>query len=545
MPNAEAFVATVGTQLIEYTSSQPWRAALPPALVEARGWYLPSDAGPRCLFVLACDQRSTDAIEAAIADWDLWMGSVHAAEAVLMLTWEADRPTEAIVPLLPAETPWPVWLVDLGAHSIFKTAHPADDQPFLQLADQLAGSYFQGARMKPEDLAEQELARVEGRPPFRAFLASQSSPATWVLLAIIGVYFAATELAGGSTETAVMLRAGTNFRPLIESGEWWRLVTANFLHFGWMHLAVNAYSLYAVGPMLEKLYGTSKYVAIYVFAGIAGAVASMVIRGGHSAGASGALFGLLGAMLVIGLRHQSAIPAHFRKEMRTIALVTLVINLVMGFTVPAIDNYAHLGGLVGGFLLALLLGPSPALVGKRSHPGARLALASLPALAAVALGLGIAAWTTGKPMLATELGPGGDFAVRVPVEALYGKTATDLYLSKDGNEHWIVVTSHENQDAKPAKGGPGLSEATLQAYMPSLAAALVEGAKAAEPPTIVNRGQRRFVRVVKTTPAGREEAYVTATAKRLYVIQTKGLSSEAWMRPALDQALDSFEPRTP
>jgi membrane associated rhomboid family serine protease len=545
MPNAEAFVATVGTQLIEYTSSQPWRAALPPALVEARGWYLPSDAGPRCLFVLACDHRSVDEIALAIADWDLWMGSVHASEAALMLTWEADRPTERIVPLMPPETPWPVWLVDLGAHSIFRTAHPADEQPFLQLADQLAGSYFQGTRMKPEDLTEQEMARVEGRPPFRAFLAGQNSPATWVLLVIIGVYFAATELAGGSTNTTVMLRAGTNFRPLIESGEWWRLVTANFLHFGWMHLAVNAYSLYAVGPMLEKLYGTSKYVAIYVFAGIAGAVASMVIRGGHSAGASGALFGLLGAMLVIGLRHQSAIPAHFRKEMRTIALVTLVINLIMGFTVPAIDNYAHLGGLVGGFLLALLLGPSPALVGKRSHPGARLALATLPALAAVALGLGIAAWTTGKPMLATELGPAGDFAVRVPVEALYGKTATDLYLSKDGNEHWIVVTSHENQDARPAKGGPGLTGSTLEAYMPGIAAALVEGATAAEPPTVVTRGAHRFIRVVKTTPAGREEAYVTATAKRLYVIQTKGLSSEAWMRPALDQALDSFEPRTP
>jgi rhomboid protease GluP len=189
-----------------------------------------------------------------------------------------------------------------------------------------------------------------------------------------------------------MLRAGINFRPLVEQGQWWRLISANFLHFGWLHVAVNAYSLFAVGPMLERLYGTSRYLAIYVAAGVAGAIASLMLSGNASAGASGALFGLLGTMLLTGLKHQEAIPGHVRKEMRNLALVTLVINLAYGFTHAEIDNYAHLGGLVSGFAMAAALGPNPLLLGERPRRWLQAVLAAFPALAVVGLACSLLYW---------------------------------------------------------------------------------------------------------------------------------------------------------
>ena len=145
---------------------------------------------------------------------------------------------------------------------------------------------------------------------------------------------------------------GAKFNPLIMEGEYWRLITPVFLHGGLMHLAVNSYSIYAIGPTVEKLYGPAKFFLIYIIAGIVGNVASFVFSPSLSVGASGAIFGLLGALLCMGLKHREL----FRRTIGRDVIITIVFNIAYGFSRSGIDNYAHIGGLVGGFLAAWAVG---------------------------------------------------------------------------------------------------------------------------------------------------------------------------------------------
>jgi membrane associated rhomboid family serine protease len=129
--------------------------------------------------------------------------------------------------------------------------------------------------------------------------------------------------------------------------EWWRLASAAFLHGGWMHLAFNMYVLYALGPTLERIMGHSRYLILYVLAALGGGVASYVFSPMNtvSVGASGAIFGLMGALVVAGRRLKYDI---------TQVLFLLGINVVIGFLSPGVDWRAHLGGLVTGALVAAL-----------------------------------------------------------------------------------------------------------------------------------------------------------------------------------------------
>ncbi|WP_299251482.1 rhomboid family intramembrane serine protease [uncultured Cytophaga sp.] len=150
---------------------------------------------------------------------------------------------------------------------------------------------------------------------------------------------------------------GANYGPLTMQGEWWRLATNTFLHGGFMHLAANMYGLLFVGIFLEPLLGRMKYVGIYLLTGIIASAASLwwndtVV----SMGASGAIFGLYGAFIALILTRV------FPKEMGAGFLVSMFIfvgfNLVMGLIGNGIDNAAHIGGLVSGFLIGLALYPS-------------------------------------------------------------------------------------------------------------------------------------------------------------------------------------------
>lgn len=139
---------------------------------------------------------------------------------------------------------------------------------------------------------------------------------------------------------------GAKVNGLIEQGDYWRLVTPIFLHGNFMHLVVNCGSLYALGDLVERLYGHGKFLISYLIAGIIGNLMSFFFVPGYSVGASGAIFGLMGMLLYFGLEH----PLQFRVYLGKAILSTLVINLVYGLSVSGIDNSAHLGGLVGGFL---------------------------------------------------------------------------------------------------------------------------------------------------------------------------------------------------
>ena len=155
---------------------------------------------------------------------------------------------------------------------------------------------------------------------------------------------------GVTTLTAINL--GANIRALLQAGEVWRLVTAAFLHANLIHLALNMYSLYIVGSQIETFLGKVKFLIIYFISAIAGCLLSAVSSGSPSVGASGAIFGLLGALLYFGYHYRT----YLGNVVKTQILPIIVLNLAIGFMSTSIDNFAHIGGLIGGIFTTMALG---------------------------------------------------------------------------------------------------------------------------------------------------------------------------------------------
>lgn len=179
---------------------------------------------------------------------------------------------------------------------------------------------------------------------------------TYGLLAINVLVWLAMTAAGGSTNTEVLLRFGAKANSLIADGQVWRLLTSMFLHIGLMHLFFNSYALLVFGIEVERLYGSTRFLAIYLLAGLWGSLVSFAVGPDLSAGASGAIFGLLGTMVAFFRRHREAFGRWGRQRLFNL-LGVAGFNLVLGFTVPGIDNLAHLGGLLSGAALGWLLAP--------------------------------------------------------------------------------------------------------------------------------------------------------------------------------------------
>jgi rhomboid protease GluP len=174
---------------------------------------------------------------------------------------------------------------------------------------------------------------------------------TWMVLST-----GAATLIMPSSET---LRAwGANFGPRTLSGEWWRVFTAGFVHMGLLHVFMNMWVLYDVGRAVEELYGSSKFFAIYMIALVGGCICSLLVNPMLiGAGASGAVFGSFGALIAFWWRHHNIFPAGFIKQRSQVVVFLLACTLIYGFYTPEIDNAAHLGGLIFGFLGGLLLMP--------------------------------------------------------------------------------------------------------------------------------------------------------------------------------------------
>jgi rhomboid protease GluP len=163
--------------------------------------------------------------------------------------------------------------------------------------------------------------------------------------------------------------AKTNYL-IRDNHEYWRLITPVFIHANLLHVLMNMYGLWVLGPWVEKLYGSAKFVVFWVLTGIAGVVASYltVIPGSHpgvlasfliknhdepSVGASGALFGMIGVLFVFGLKYRRELPEGFQRAFGAGMLPVILLNLGIGFLARGIiDNAAHLGGLLSGALLA-------------------------------------------------------------------------------------------------------------------------------------------------------------------------------------------------
>lgn len=203
---------------------------------------------------------------------------------------------------------------------------------------------------------------------FAVSVFTRAVPATWAIIGANVAVFALMAYAAGSVDPAsfryqeALINFGAKIDSAIGAGEYWRLVTPMFLHIGAVHLFVNMYSLYVLGPQVERLFGTSRFVVMYVLSGIGGVLGSYGLDRAFSsaesvsAGASGALFGLMGILLVFGLRRRDELPGIFKNLFSPRAFMpVLLLNLFITFAIPNIDKGAHVGGLAVGAALGVLV----------------------------------------------------------------------------------------------------------------------------------------------------------------------------------------------
>jgi rhomboid protease GluP len=237
-------------------------------------------------------------------------------------------------------------------------------------------------------VAEQH-EKQEERRFAEAFFGRATRATFTVLLANIGLFAALawlsqTVLLPNEEYVVALVNFGGAVKPFIADGEYWRLVTSMFLHIGLIHVALNGYALHVVGQQVEKLYGAARFVVIYFLTGLAGSAASYLAptHGGPSAGASGAIFGLFGALFVFGIRHRKELPGVFGRAFGFQVLPTIAINLLITFAVPFIDKGAHIGGLVAGMILAAVM-PFARPGERRASVVWRLAAAVCVAIVAV------------------------------------------------------------------------------------------------------------------------------------------------------------------
>lgn len=165
-------------------------------------------------------------------------------------------------------------------------------------------------------------------------------------------------LSGAPAGLLVLFGAKAN--TYIRAGEYWRLLAPIFLHIGLVHLLFNQYALMLFGKEVEQLFGTLRFAIIYLIAGLFGSVASFAFSPSVSAGASGAIFGIIGALAAFFLRNREIFGDRGREQLRGL-LGLIVVNLVLGVTIPGIDNWGHMGGLVAGAVLGAALAPTYAL----------------------------------------------------------------------------------------------------------------------------------------------------------------------------------------
>lgn len=149
-------------------------------------------------------------------------------------------------------------------------------------------------------------------------------------------------------DSRTLIHFGAMYRPLIAMGELWRLLTAGFLHGGLLHIFMNMWGFMDIGAQVEELFGTARMVVIYTISTVTGFLASFYFGGGLSVGASAGIFGLIGAMIALGTLHRNATAQY----LKTVYTRMAVYGIVIGFVIPVIDNWAHMGGLAGGFAVA-------------------------------------------------------------------------------------------------------------------------------------------------------------------------------------------------
>lgn len=240
---------------------------------------------------------------------------------------------------------------------------------------------------EPGPGASEVIARVEAEPPPAVVdrVRPRGPIATRILMASLLLPAAATAIfLGSSSDIGVLVRDGALVQGLVEAGEWWRLVTCIFVHIGGLHLLVNFIGLWLLGRLSEELFGPWRTIAIFAVAGLGGASASwLATDAGISAGASGAVFGLLGAVFIELTWHRKRHRLAWSRGVWGSLVVVALAQLGTDFFYRVTDHWAHAGGLLGGSLVGAALSPNAPWKRIGLHAARVIALA-FAALVAVA-----------------------------------------------------------------------------------------------------------------------------------------------------------------
>ena len=347
------------------------------------------------------------------------------------------------------------------------------------------------------------------------------------LLALIVVVFFAMLQAGNGDVTRVAHLFGDKENDLIRAGQWWRLITPIFLHGGWGHLIANGLTLLMLGIPMERIYGPRKFFLIYMLAGISGNLFSFWFSTAPSLGASGALYGLMGAGLVFPLRFKDRIDPRARREILTQLGRAAIINIAINF-VPDLhlDKMAHLGGMLGGGLAALVWMPD---VLEEEEPARAYNAALWAAATSIFLITVTAGWRQWQAAR----------SVRVEVQAYY---------TPDANDPWwglLLPRTWRQMDTVKANGltWTGPQKATL-----SVIDSQEDTQIAAQTQAFLKMHNAHFVPLaVDGKRAGKVVVQDKADTKELVAIETDGrvivllfscpTSVAAKMQPAFDALL--------
>jgi membrane associated rhomboid family serine protease/Flp pilus assembly protein TadD len=226
----------------------------------------------------------------------------------------------------------------------------------------------------------------------------------WLLIVGVGGIAGIGELIWGAEGLPALVAFGAKVNALIRAGEYWRLITPMFLHLNFVHLAINTYALLLLGGFIEQLYGHRRLLILYVMSGLCGNVASYLMNPQPSLGASTAIAGLFGAVMVFWWKYRAAMAPEYWQRMGNHLFGLLFVNLLLGALFPFIDNWGHIGGLLGGTLVAALAESRLAgEVGReREWLPVPLALATVVAMLAYAAFETVASAGRQRPLIAAQ-----------------------------------------------------------------------------------------------------------------------------------------------
>ncbi|KAF8097266.1 hypothetical protein N665_0292s0044 [Sinapis alba] len=225
---------------------------------------------------------------------------------------------------------------------------------FLHSRDDIRSSlsvcFFNGGESRIDPRGEEEGSSSSNEETSKRRNASSGRRWTSVLLAINVIMYIAQVASNGR-----VLTWGAKVNSLIDKGQLWRLATSSVLHANPMHLMINCYSLNSIGPTAESLGGPKRFLAVYLTSAVASAAMSYWFNKAPSVGASGAIFGLVGSVAVFVMRHKQMVRGG-NEDLMQIAQV-IALNMTLGLVSRGIDNWGHIGGLLGGTAMAWLVGP--------------------------------------------------------------------------------------------------------------------------------------------------------------------------------------------